>query len=184
MAMIVLLTNACSFNSPSVSSKLDPLTSVTITYSQPHLIFFRNASDRGADARDYIDMAPIEVNRSGNFRYFLWLGIWKTVQDAQSEQSLSDFDSVVVVADGHPLSLEIAGWTADAIGASEPVYRKPIASAADAYYEVTIDQLRLIAKAKDVRLRSTGTQREIYVPWDDQKSGKAGLIEFLDGSVY
>jgi hypothetical protein len=82
------------------------------------------------------------------------------------------------------LPLQISGWTEDAIGASEPGYLKPVASAADAYYEVTPDQLRLIAEATDIRLQSTASKRNTYEPWDDQKTAKAGLIEFLDGSVY
>jgi hypothetical protein len=148
------------------------------------MVFYRDVSGRAAYARDYVHVAPLEVNRSGAYRYYLWLGIWNTMEDARSDQSRDGFESIVVFADGEPLPLEIAGWTATAIGASEPVYLKPVASAADAYYEVTLDQLRLISEAKDVRLQSTGKRRGSYEPWDDQKSAKAGLIEFLDGSVY
>jgi hypothetical protein len=91
---------------------------------------------------------------------------------------------VVIFVDGEPLPLEVSGWTSSAIGASEPVFLKPVASAADAYYAVTVDQLRLIAEAADVRLQSTGPGGVSYEPWDDQRSGKSGLVEFLASSVY
>ena len=50
-----------------------------------------------------------------------------------------DLESIVIFADGEPLLFELSGWTPDTIGASEPVYVKPMASAADAYYQVTMD---------------------------------------------
>jgi hypothetical protein len=148
------------------------------------MVFYRDVSGRAAYARDFVHMAPLEVNRGGDYRYYLWLGIWNTMEDAGAEQPRDGFESIVIFADGEPLPLELAGWTAAAIGASEPVYMKPVASAADAYFAVTSDQLRLIAEAKDVRLQSTGSRNDSYEPWDDQKTAKASLIEFLGGSVY
>lgn len=167
-----------------VRDQMDPVTSVSISYSQTPMVFYRDVSGRAAYARDFAHLAPLEVNRSGDYRYYLWIGIWNTMADAQSDQSRDGFESIVIFADGEPLPLEVAGWTVAAIGASEPVYLKPVASAADAYYAVTVDQLRLIAEAKDVRLQSTGRRNDSYEPWDDLKAAKAGLIKFLEGSVY
>ncbi|MDH3578062.1 MAG: hypothetical protein OEO71_09645 [Gammaproteobacteria bacterium] len=167
-----------------VREQMDPATSVTIRYSQTPMVFYRDVSGRAAYARNFVHMAPLEVNRSGDYQYYLWIGIWNTMADAQSDQSRDGFESIVIFADGEPLPLEIAGWTVAAIGASKPVYLKPVASAADAYYAVTVDQLRLIAEARDVRLKTTGSRNESYEPWDNQKSAKESLIEFLEGSVY
>lgn len=179
----ILILSACSSNAGLVRSKLDPVTSVTISYSQTPMVFYRDVSGRAAYARDYVHLAPLEVNRSGSYRYYLWLGIWNTMEDARPEPSQDGFESVVIYADGEPLPLEIAGWTADAIGAGEPVYLKPVASAADAYYELTVDQLRLIAEAQDVRLQLTGPRRESYEPWDDQTAARAALVKFLDAAM-
>lgn len=183
-ALLLLLVTACSSNPSLVRDRLDPLTSVTIRYSQTPMVFYRDVSGRAAYARDFVHMAPLEVNRSGDYRYYLWLGIWNTMESAEVDQPRDGFESIVIFADGEPLPLEIAGWTIAAIGASEPVFMKPVASAADAYYSVTVDQLRLIAEARDVRLQATGSRNVSYEPWNDQKSARAGLIEFLDGSVY
>jgi hypothetical protein len=120
----------------------------------------------------------------GEFRYFLWLGIWNTLQGADPGEARDGFESVVIFADGEPLSLEIAGWSAAAIGASEPVYMKSVASAADAYYEITIDHLRVIAAARDVRITTTGPKPKSFEPWDQQRAAKVSLNEFLNVSVY
>lgn len=180
----ILLLAACSSSGSLLPSKMDPLTAVTITYSTTPLVFYRDQSGRAAYARDYVHIGPLEVNRSGTYSYYLWLGIWNTMQDTRSGEPRDGFDSVVVFADGEPLPLEIAGWTPAAIGASEHAYLKPVASAADAYYSVTVDQLRMIAEAKDLRLQSSGPQGKSYEPWDSQANARAGLNEFLGASVY
>ena len=184
IVLLALVTAGCSTDSALVRDQMDPATSVNISYSHTPMVFYRDVSGRAAYARNFVHMAPLEVNRSGDYRYYLWLGIWNTMADAQSDQSRDGFESIVIFADGEPLPLEIAGWTVAAIGASKPVYLKPVASAADAYYAVTVDQLRLIAEARDVRLKTTGSRNESYEPWDNQKSAKKSLIEFLEGSVY
>ena len=114
----------------------------------------------------------IEINSGGSYRYYLWLGIWSTVQDVDERERRDRFESIVLFADGEPLVLDVAGWTPEPIGASEPVYVRPVASAADAYYAVTVDQIRLIAKAKDLQLITSGTTRQSFELWDDQSSAR------------
>ena len=88
-------------------------------------------------------------------------------------------ESIVIFADGEPLLLELSGWTPDTMGISDSVYLKPMASAADAYYQVTVDQIRLIAESSDIRLRTAGPRPRDFELWDDQASAKASLAEFL-----
>jgi len=184
MALAIFVTSGCASNAEVFGNKLDPVTSVTIRYSQSPVVFYRDVAGRAAYARDYVHLAPLRINRGGAYRYYIWLGIWNTMEDAPADHARDGFESIAIFADGEPLPLDIAGWTADAIGASEPVYLKPVASAADAYYEVTFDQLRLIAEANDIRLQSTGPRTGSYEPWDDRQSARADLIGFLASPAY
>ena len=181
---VLLLLSACAGNNARTVNKLDSLTGVTITYSEAHMVFYRDDSGKAAHARNFVHLGPLEINRMGDFRYFLWLGIWNTLQNEGRDDARDGFESIVIFANGEPLSLDLAGWTAAAIGASEPVYIKPVSSAADAYYEVTIDHLRVIAGAKDLRIQSTGPGQRSFEPWDNQTAAKASLQEFLGKSVY
>jgi len=182
--LATLAIGGCSSSTSLERSKLDPVTSVTIRYSDPPMVFYRDMSGRAAFARDFVHTAALEVNRSGSYRYYVWLGIWTTMNDRMSDQAREGFESVVIFADGEPLPLEIAGWTPAAIGASEPVFLKPVATATDAYYVVTEDQLRLIAEAQDVRLQLTGPRDDTYEPWDNQRAARNGLRQFLKASVF
>lgn len=177
--LAVLGATACASQSDLVDEKLDPVTSVTISYSATPMIFYRDMSGRAAYARDYVDMAPFEVNRMGTYRYYLWLGIWNTIQGVPTARDRDGFESIVIFADGEPLLLEIAGWTPEAFGGSEPVFVKPVASAIDAYYAVTLDQLRLIAEAQDLRVQPASAERPSYEPWDAQTRARESLRAFI-----
>jgi hypothetical protein len=181
---ILLTLVACASQPGAIQNKLDPTTAVTITYCRTPMVFYRDDSGKAAFARNYLHLGPLEVNRTGSFHYYLWLGIWNTMQDAEPGEARNGFESIVIYVDGEPLALELTGWTPAAIGATEPVYVRPVASAADAYYEVTVDHLRLIAASEDVRVQSTGPGTRTYELWDKQKSARKSLNEFLRNSVY
>jgi hypothetical protein len=136
MLMLSLLSG-CSTTAPTNVEKLDPLTGVTVTHVNTPLVLYRDSAATAAYARNFVNLAPIQVNRSGIHRYYLWVGIWNTMQVADFSGHRDGFDSIIIFADGEPLILEVSGWTPDAIGVSEPVYIKPVASTADAYYQVT-----------------------------------------------
>lgn len=106
------------------------------------------------------------------------------MQLADLSEHRDGFESIIVFADGEPLTFELAGWTPESIGTSEPTYMKPVASASDAYYEVTADQIRLIAGARDIRLRSTGAFPKEFQLWDEQISAKNSLAEFLNRTLF
>lgn len=106
------------------------------------------------------------------------------MQTASLAEHRDGFESIVLYADGEPLSLELSGWTPEAIGASEPVYIKPVASTADAYYRVTADQIRLIASARVIRLRTTGSSPKEFELWDEQNSARNDLTEFLSRAYF
>lgn len=172
------LLTGCSSTTPLIE-QLDPVTGVTVTRSTTPLVFYRDTPARAAYARDYVNLGPIQVNRMGEHRYFVWLGIWSTMQGWQSTIQRDAFETVTVFVDGEPLQLELAGWTFDAIGTTEPVYLKPVATAIDAYYESTADQLRLIAAAGSVRLLPGGNRPFSYEPWENQASAKISLQAFV-----
>ena len=174
----------CSGAGSALVEKLDPVTSVTITYCEAPLVFYRDNSGQAAYARNYVNVAPLEVNRIGSFRYFLWLGVWNTIPASGGRPIRDGFESVVLFADGEPLALDLVGWTPDAIGASEPIFLKPAALAADAYYEVTLDQIRLISESRDLRLQTTGAAPRRFELWDDQKAARKGLAAFLQHAHY
>jgi len=180
--LMAALASCASSQSP-VDQHLDPLTGVTVTRASAPIVFFRDNSALAAYARDYVYLGPLEVNRMGSHQYYLWLGIWSTMREGRDDTRWRDgFESVTLFADGEPMPLEIAGWTAESIGMSEHAYVKPVASAMDAYYLVTIDQIRLIAEASDLRLRAGASSVDSYLPWESGASGIIAIRQFMSSN--
>lgn len=183
-ALAVTLTLvACGAPAQLTREYLDPETGVTVTSIGTPLILYRDNASLAAFARNYVYLGPIEVNRMGSFQYFLWLSAWNTMETADPDRIRDSFDTITVFADGEPLLLELAGLTPATIGTSRPVYLKPVASAADAYYRVTADQIRVIAEAREIRLRTSGSAPREYQPWDEQRAAHSGFRAFLSAAL-
>ena len=178
--MVVACSTGCS-NTALTNERLDPVTSVTVRYSEHPLVFFRPVSGRSTFAKDYVNLAPVEINRSGDHQYYIWLGISMADGDATARD---EFESVIVSADDMELQLVIKTWTTMAIGASQPIYSKPFSTAVDAYYEVSVEQLQLLAEATELRLHTGGGDRLTFEPWNRQERSKAALMEFVTGPTY
>lgn len=171
--------SACAGTGPLVTDQLDPLTGVTVTRATKPLVLYRDRSAQSAFGRDYVYLGPLEINNMGERRYYLWFGIWSTSDSVDRGMTLDNFESVVIYADGEPLSLQLAGITPGSIGVSEPVYVKPTASATDAFYAVTIDQIRVVAESRDLELRVGSLKPVQYIPWDTAESATVGIREFV-----
>lgn len=184
-AALVTAAASCATQPSALTREfLDTGTGVTVTASRVPLVLYRDNPAAAAYARNVVHVGPIEINRSGAYRYYLWVGIWNTLQAADASLSRDGFETIIVSVDGESMALELAGWTPAAIGASAPVYLPPVSSASDAYYPLTVDQIRFIAEAQDVTLRTTGSASREYNLWSGQQGAREALLEFLDRVGY
>jgi hypothetical protein len=170
----------CASTASGIVEKLDPATGVTVTFVKSPLVLYRETPARAAYAREFAQLGPILVNRSGDYRYYLWVGAWATMQRSDLSEQRDSFESIVIFAGGEPILLEQDGWTPGNIGVSELPYVKPVATASDVYYSVTRDQLQLISEASDIRLHTRAAASREYGLWGDQDSVKRNLVEFLE----
>lgn len=180
----VLFFAACASPPQLTQEFLDPSSGATITRSVTPYLLYRNSTAFAAHARNYVQIGPIEVNRSGQFEYYLWLGVWSTMQTIDSSEHRDGFESITILVDGEPLSLELFSWTSGAIGAEQPLYVRPVSSATDAYYRVTADQIRMLAEAVDIRLRTAGQSLKEYELWDKQQSARESYRAFVEAAFF
>ncbi len=179
IALALLLLTSCAATETKNLQRLDTETGVTVTRASVPIVMYRDMSAHSAYGREYVYLGPIQVNNMGQREYYLWLGIWGTSDSTDRGRKMDDFESVVLYADGEPLELEVKGWTHGDIGVSRDVYIKPVASALDGYYRVSIDQVRLIAESSDLELRAGAMRPQRYVPWDSAKGSSQPIVAFL-----
>ena len=185
VAALAVVLAACASNPAALTREyLDTGTGVTVTASQVPLVLYRDNPAAAAYARNVVHLGPVEVNRSGEYRYFLWVGIWNTLQAADTSLSRDGFETIIITVDGESMALDLAGWTPAVIDTSTPVYLRPVASAAEAYYPLTVDQIRVIAEARSVTLRTTGDSPREYDLWSRQQGARQAMVAFLDRVGY
>jgi hypothetical protein len=179
----LIFLSACA-STTGVQEFLDPETSVTVSYTDTPLILYQDRSGRAAFARDFVNIGPIQVNQVGRDRYYLWLAIWTTIELPYDDLRANGFEIVTIYADGEPMLLDVAGWTPAVVGATQPIYTKPVSSAIEAFYEVSIDQIRLLGTAAEIRVQTSGERSSTYEMWDSSKSATRGFREFLEAVSY
>lgn len=178
-ALALFLIAGCAGTDVRVLQQLDPETGATITHASAPIVMYRDMSAESAFGREYVYVGPIQVNNMGDRQHYLWLGIWGTSDASDRGDTVSEFESIVIYADGEPLGLEVKGWTPGSIGASSDVYVQPVAAALGGYYPVTIGQIRLIAEARDLEIRAGTLRPRRFFPWDSTPGTSAALTAFL-----
>jgi hypothetical protein len=168
----------CASTGPDTIAVLDSVTGVTVTRSRSPVTFYRDTPVRAAYARDFMSLGPIAVNRMGEYHYYLWLGAWSTMADWAPGQTRDALESTVLFIDGEPLLLTLSGWTPGSIDLSANVYEKASASTIEAYFEITLDQLRRLSEATDFRLLVNDSDARYYELWDQPASVRADLRRF------
>ena len=61
-------------------------------------------------ARDYLYLAPVEVNEQGTRRHYIWLGLATTVDHAWLWAEPGVPETLVLVFDGLPVALPLSAW--------------------------------------------------------------------------
>ncbi len=179
--LLVLLSSSalCVAAKPPVVEKLDELTGVTITHSRTPLVLSPYTISKPSRDQDYVELGAIEVNRMGKLSYFLWLGVSDIAVLEVEERQPPEYESIALVLDDESLHLDFAGWTQAAIGAGEPVYKKFYRSSVDVYYPVTLEQIRKLASAESVKVRTQGAQPKEYKPLFQIARAKNDFVGFV-----
>jgi hypothetical protein len=176
-----MLLSSCAGRQSVAQSNayLEKATGLTVTVLDRVIVFYREDTRIAANARDYLYMGPVEINRSGKHMYYLWLGNWSTI-DRVAGQLKSDpaRQQVFVVIDGQPLEL------LDRVGLSEigidmQPYRLPSTADSSVYFRVSRDQIRSLAKAATVVIQVGEAERSFrYRIWQGDVADLTDFSEY------
>jgi len=176
---VLAALSACATEQSAVVEKLDELTAVTYTFSRTPIILSPDTPLDRENTRDYVQIGAIEVNRMGTLQYYLWLGISEMNYEATTNKQPKGFESIVLDVGGEKIPLDVLGWTENAIGISEPVYKKLFSTSLDAYYQVTLEQIEILNEVDGIKLLTTGSEPREFVSWYRQDTARNDLAEFL-----
>jgi len=182
LGFLVALAGPCAAAAAgeSVREYVDEVTAVSITVSLDSLVFARERTDLAAHARDYITLAPLEVNRTGRRSYF-WSGyVWSTIDRRGREPVIGADEQLVLVADGRPIALRQASTSLRDQGVGQPPTPTPVRTAKPVLFEALPEELAYVAHAHELRVvvvRDAGS--ESFTLWADSRRGLPDFVERL-----
>ena len=163
------------------SEYLDEQTGATVTAVDKPVVFARDRSERAANLRDYVTIAPAAVNRGGNREVVLVAYIWSTL-DARFEPAKADTNSLVLVADDRRIRLNANGKTPADLGIARAVYAPPGQAVKPLVFPTDIATLRFIAATRSLQVQTSIDDVVVsYEIWDDQRAAVDRFARFLSG---
>lgn len=157
-----------------VDTWLDETTGATVTNLDAPLIFYREEPGRAVNARDYLYVGPVEVNRAGRYRYIVGMSWFSTI-DRGTRTGWDVPSAVYLQPDGRPMELQLADRQAADV---RWPYDPPLDGGSVILFDITRAQLRVLARAEELTVR-TADQHHRFVTWRPWREVAAGLQAFV-----
>lgn len=160
--------------SPPEDNSLDPQeftdtrSAVTVTGAAEPFIVFHEEPALAVNARDYLSLGVIEVDRMGDYEHYVVVVAWSTIDRGR----IRGMSSAPTVADHLQLRLDGRVYKLAAGAEPDPVrdrelYPTPAAASARRYFRVDAAVLRAVAAAKviQVQVDRGDDGMALYNPW-------------------
>jgi hypothetical protein len=138
-------------------------------------VFARAHQDVAANARQYVTVAAVSVNRSGHYEYVLLVYLWSTV-DPRLGADRHPGQNVILLADDRAIRLVRDGRSLQQVGISTPLHAPEHIRGQPRIYRTDLDALKFLAQARRVRLLLEGD--EDPRPFDVWTDGRRALARF------
>lgn len=162
---------------PGPHEIFDEQTAGTLTVVSKPLVFARSRSDVAAHAKDYATLVAIEEDYSGNFKQFLLLYRWSTVDKRMSPPPAADQGALRLLADARVVNLTpLAQLPVSLTKQREllvPAHGEVVAHA----YAVDAALLRFIASSRTISLRMP--EEPLDTPFALYEDGRPALMQFV-----
>lgn len=161
------LTGCVTADPAAVSNYLDEQTAATVTVGGTGTVFGRARTEYAINARDYVTVMPVDVNRAGTHRLYFYCYVWSTIDKPNATERAATFE---IVADGRQIPLAPAEGTLRALGFGQYPAEPPALNALPLVSPTTREVLSYLSRAKDVSLVATRNGlAERYDLWTDQR---------------
>jgi len=178
-ATLLIACTGTSQDEIDVREYLDSRTGVTVTAAKQAIVLYSEEPLLTANTRDYVSTGPVEVNKTGERSYLLWVGIWTTIDrpDVSEETVRKRFDPIYFLIDGEPMEFNRVSRS-DIV---EAPYEPPAPGAIEGYYAITRDQIIRLANAADLKVQAPvgETSSKYFHLWRMDLDPFAQFAEFL-----
>jgi hypothetical protein len=149
-----------------------------VTVASHPLIFARGRPEFAVNARDYLTLVPVDVNRAGTHALYFYCYLWSTIDKRVAPDETGPLPRIVLTADGRVIPLTPAPGAPADLGLSQYPLPAPADNVQVLVSVTTPEIIRFVADSGDVRVvfERTGLSAS-YELWDD---GRSAMSAFLD----
>jgi hypothetical protein len=183
LVLLVIGVGCALYVAPVASSRaadarqyLDQRSAATITTMSRPFVFARERPSLAVNARDYISIVAIDVNRGGRHELY-WYGYdWSTIDHRAEDLPAADAARWLLVADGRPIALQPAAEPPEQVGIARAPLAPPARNARLILFGADRDELSYVAAAGELSLqRADGS--DTFFLWRDARTQLRALLE-------
>jgi hypothetical protein len=157
---------------------LDPRTAATITMAGQPFVFAREHTALAVNARDYISLTAIDVNRAGRHALYWWGYTWSTIDRRGDPGEAAAASDWVLVADGRQIALRATTQPPIELGISRPPSPLPVRDARQLLFVADAEDLEYLGSAAQLSLQSTDGS-SVFPLWKGAGNELKALLERL-----
>jgi hypothetical protein len=167
----------CTATQPAVREYQDERTAATVTVAGRGLLFAEAQSAYTVNARNYLTLVPVEIDRGGTHLLYWYGYTWSSLDERFGH---GPPDQYALVADGRQVTLTFRAATPQELGLSEAPVKPPSSDARTIVAVTNRAELWVVAEAKD--LGALGNRAGTLEPYELWEDGRAAINDFLNGS--
>jgi hypothetical protein len=175
-ALCTGITACATAKGPGTDEYLDERTGANITVMHQAFTFAMERSTLAAHARDYVSLAAVEVDRSGQTQLYLIGYFWSTIDRRKDAAAPSSAAAVVeLIADGRRIRLRPDAALPNDLRAKRQLLAPAASHFVEAAYPVSLELLRYLAGSRVLVLHLADGSREeddemdSYALWTDAR---------------
>lgn len=160
---------------------LDEETGTTITAMGTALEFYSPRPELGLQAASFAHLGAFESNRMGVRRLLLWLSVLPGGSTGAQTSAAGSPQALAVIVDDGEIRPSLASTEARELGLASAPFKRPADWARDAYFDVTIADLRRIESAATLALSVTSADGSVqrYEVWKPERASLSRFIETI-----
>jgi len=149
---VAVLVAGCATSAPGGGGReyLDAQTAATVTVGGPALVFARARPDLAVHARDYLTLAPVDVNRAGVHAQYFVVYAWSTIDKRSLAEEPGTTSRFELIADGRRIPLVRHPGSLSELGFGEPPVPPPARSATLLVAPTSREQQDFVLSAADL----------------------------------
>lgn len=174
-ALCALLSACATTDETAPREYLDEISAATVTAAGGGLTFARARTEYAVNARDYVTLVPVDVNRAGTHVLYLYTYLWSTIEKPDVSTKPAQFE---IVADGRQVPLTPVSVPLRSLGFGAAPYVAPAQHAVPLVAVTNREVLQFLANAQDLTVVATRDGlAERYELWTDQRDAIEAFLQ-------